>query len=606
MGVNVMSRFKKGILLVAIIFLLIFTMGYLMVNVWDPDFWWHLATGRWIVEHGKLPDKDPFSFTTLHSDPFFPVNRVKFILTQYWLAQVIMYKIYSLWGYGGIGVFRALMLTLSLGMLVLLLRYHRIHPSIILLSFIAGLLIIGRFTNERPQLFSTLFSAVLLYILERAKNERPWIAVGTIPLMILWSNLHGGYIYGGFIILIYILSGWLRLFFTREKDFYSERKKHHIVFTLILLCSMLSSFINPNTFYAYVNAFEPKILSVGQFILEYKPIYVSYKNHIVFSVLTVVTTILMLVNIKRLGINDVFLFLFNIALSFSASRYIVFFAVYGSFLFGKYLSLTIHSLKLERKRYFGMATLVLSLMILIGYIFFYEHKKINQMFRHSVLISVYPFEATEFIKKTLYGKKLFNPYSWGGFIIWKLYPDPKVFIDGRNLNPEVFLLAKEVMSADSTVIRGGKLKWKAILDGYEIDYIFIAPYTELVNGVYLTKTLIKDKDWQLIYSDDNALIFIRDKDEFREIIKKYSLPKDFAYSVIAAQTFQAATRAGEKTSKKEIVTLYIVAGDAFLKLQHTRDAKFCFTNAYKIDPVITKSSMRRLAIPDETINEMVK
>ena len=66
-----------------------------LVPVWDIDFWWHIATGRWIVEHGQVPATDPFGIFS-NSNPV----RSQTILRNYWGAQVVRRDIPEFWHMG--------------------------------------------------------------------------------------------------------------------------------------------------------------------------------------------------------------------------------------------------------------------------------------------------------------------------------------------------------------------------------------------------------------------------------------------------------------------------------------------------------------------------
>ena len=82
-----LSKIGKGIFL-ALLFLFIF--GIFSGEIRDPDFWWHLKTGEHIYHTKSIPETDPFAYTSTEKDPIKPESkRIKFILSQYWLAQVI-------------------------------------------------------------------------------------------------------------------------------------------------------------------------------------------------------------------------------------------------------------------------------------------------------------------------------------------------------------------------------------------------------------------------------------------------------------------------------------------------------------------------------------
>jgi len=557
--------------------LFIFSISTLTVSIWDPDFWWHLATGKWMVDHGRLQESDPFSFATIPKDPYFPVERVRFILTQSWLAEIIMYKVYSVGGFAGISIMRSLLMTISLFILYLLLRFHKMEPWVIALTMSCAYLIFALFTNERPQQFSNLLAALLLYILEISRHRRLKYAVLLIPMMALWSNLHGGYIYGGVIIWIYIISGWISIFIRGDEI---QQKKRHLKLTLILILAFISSFANPNLFQAYVNTAVPQLTNVSRYIQEYKPAYSSFKDHLVLFFVVSVTPILMAINRRRVDITELSLFAFNAVISIMSIRYIVFFAFYGSFVFGRYLDYTARSLITNRKGFFGTVAIITTVCLFTVYVVFVANLNPSGILKTSVNYSEYPRGATAFIRDTLPPKRLFNPYTWGGFLIWHLYPRFQVFIDGRNLNPEIFFQSMEVMRADSSETYFGLPKWKAILEGYNIDYVIVGPLKKYSHGVRLVEGLVNSDDWELVFVDNDALVFIRNKEEFRNIIDRYSVPKEFAYGTVASQALENANYSNDK----EKVESYLIATDAFVRLKKVESARYALKKAYEISP----------------------
>ena len=151
--------------LLALLFTLVF--GLFSVEIKDPDFWWHLKTGEYIYQSGALPVTDPFAYTSLQKDPLNPESkRIGFILTQYWLAQVVFYRIYDFFGLEGIIFLRASLLTLLIFLIFRGIRREGfgIYSSVIFL--VPVVMIFRTFTGERPQLFSFLFAFLLIFLLE--------------------------------------------------------------------------------------------------------------------------------------------------------------------------------------------------------------------------------------------------------------------------------------------------------------------------------------------------------------------------------------------------------------------------------------------------------
>jgi hypothetical protein len=85
----------------------------------DTDCWWHLATGRWIVENRSLPHVDPFDFT---SATFGASGQVRYQLTQYWLAQTSLYLSFLAAGLKGVVLLRGAVFTALFACLYRLLR----------------------------------------------------------------------------------------------------------------------------------------------------------------------------------------------------------------------------------------------------------------------------------------------------------------------------------------------------------------------------------------------------------------------------------------------------------------------------------------------------
>ena len=61
-------------------------------NATDPDLWWHLRTGQWIVETGHIPHSDPFSFTRAGTA----------WVSHEWLSEVVFYEIWKYTGAAGL------------------------------------------------------------------------------------------------------------------------------------------------------------------------------------------------------------------------------------------------------------------------------------------------------------------------------------------------------------------------------------------------------------------------------------------------------------------------------------------------------------------------
>ena len=142
----------------------ILLMACFSTEVTDSDSFWHLATGKYLVEHHQLPVPDPFSFTTYMGKPLPGEETVRaFNLTHEWLAQIVMYLAYATGGFGGLVLLRAFVMT-AFCALVGLWAYRRSQSFYLALAaaFVTAS-IASYFTSDRPyQITYVLIVATIL------------------------------------------------------------------------------------------------------------------------------------------------------------------------------------------------------------------------------------------------------------------------------------------------------------------------------------------------------------------------------------------------------------------------------------------------------------
>ncbi|MGH2727149.1 MAG: hypothetical protein ACRDKS_09250, partial [Actinomycetota bacterium] len=148
----------------------------------DPDLWWHLRTGRLILERNAIPHADPYSYTVA-GKPW---------VVQEWLSEVALHGIREIFGLWGILFWSAIMLT-AVYAIVARLIFRRMGEGMGTWALL-GLTAYAGSSNwtERPNLFSFLLFVVLLDLLDRRGRSIWWF----VPMAALWANLHGMVILG--------------------------------------------------------------------------------------------------------------------------------------------------------------------------------------------------------------------------------------------------------------------------------------------------------------------------------------------------------------------------------------------------------------------------
>ncbi len=637
MNLNKSQKISK-IILLALVFFFIFAM--FNVKVWDPDFWWHLKTGEYIYQTGSLPETDPFSYSSLPKDPIHPESkRIKFILSSYWLSQLIFFLIYKAFSFQGIIYLRAAILTLLVFVLYKAVRREGMGFYLSIVFIIPVVIIFVNFTGERPQLFSFLFTFLLIYLLEGFRkteigdssrfieiknattlakdgsgkikpslNESQRVSMNLnksqffislfyllpIPfLMLLWANLHGGFILGVIILSIYIVS---------ETCKYAFRKLGRPIplksLKLLILTGIISIFItllNPNGYNVVPVLLELEKGRYMSMIIEAQsPIdivkYGFYAQELItYFILLFLCLLLFLINIRKLDITGILIFAVFTYMSLSASRVIPFFAPVASLLIARY-SLKIYEQLRDKSTFmsiihaikkplsllqFPSINIVLSVLISVFLIYQLNTKN---LFRSGVRTERYPVGAVYFLKDNRLQGNMFNPYVWGGYMLWALYPDYKVFTDGRGLIEEVFFQVDRIMGA-SPISFYGVPEWKALLAAYKVNFIVTFSINEFSGRlVPLIPALLNDPEWHLIYLGNTSLIFLRESPENMELLQKFSMPKEWAWNEVITE---AALKA---VNLRRNVNFHITLGDAFLGKKDYANAKMSYLKAKEIDP----------------------
>ncbi len=633
------AKITKFILLTACI---AFTFALFCVEIKDPDFWWHLKTGEHIVETGSIPTSDPFAYTSTPKDPLSPDSvRIKFILAQYWLAQILFYKIFDAFGFEGVIFTRAFIFTLFFLFLYICIRREGLGVYSSLLLAIPAVLILKTFTGERPQMFSFLFSFLIVFLLEgfrksgtgyssrfigthrdsktasnaiagnseyfRDAGKKTYAYLIPVPfILLLWSNMHGGFIVGIALLLCYLVAEWIKYFwFSRgkiknpAKESVSEVRgqgsginssflistvqplRQLKLFSAFIVASMLLTLINPNTYKVipFLIEFESEIYK--SFIVEtMSPIilfrYGFYEiQFFIFFALAFIVAGLFLFRLRCLDLTDVFIVLMLAAVSFSMSRFIPYFAPVALVIIARHTADYTQRLpqifKTIRKNIEipvnSFFIIVIILMLING-----------NMFKKGVLENKYPEGAAKFLKDNPVHGNMFNPYVWGGYLIWALYPDYKVFIDGRGLIPEVFFQEVRVFGASQKPVEGLP-EWKAFLNAYKVNSIVMFSVGNFSGRlVPLIPAILNDPEWHLVYMDNISLVFVRDSVGNREIIRRFSIPKEWLWNEVVVE---AALKAKDAPNR---ANYYETMGDAFFAKRRYQEAREAYVKAFALKP----------------------
>ncbi len=224
----------------------------------DTDFYWHIAYGRWILEHGMIPAGDVFSWS-MHGAPY--------RLTQ-WLGETLMGAAYNLWGLNGTKVLSIALAAATIGFAWRAAAFH-VHTSVALgIALVCNLVQIV--TPMRPQLFSFALLALLAYLLTAwsVTHLRRYLLV--LPaLLALWVNLHGGYVVGLIFIGLFCAGQLVEAWQARAL----RARRYELAFLCgIASLSVLATLLNPYGIGAWESVLMISGLRSASVISEWMPV----------------------------------------------------------------------------------------------------------------------------------------------------------------------------------------------------------------------------------------------------------------------------------------------------------------------------------------------
>lgn len=428
----------------------------------DHDIFWQLADGRAVVEERALPVVERFSFTAAG----------KPMVATEWLAETASYLVFRAAGFAGLAAYGACLFTATFAaMLALLRRRMSLLESLSLLSLIAfGFLNVFA---VRAQNWTFLFTALFLYwaaLWEDGAVWAPWAMAGGL---LFWVNLHGGFMVGWAILaLVCTRAAW-------------DSRRLEVLAPLGLGTALC--FVHPNGATAFVYplwfmVFPPAGRAVIQ---EWRPVDFSQANAAPYLL---VFALLLWVGIGsargRFPWGGLTLALTLLALR--GRKLMPEFCLAAA----AFIAVKLGAVPEKRRRGVlaaGAAALGGTLWVVL-----------SRAGGCSLDIErAFPRAAVELIDARFAGRPLFHDYDWGGYLIYKLFPRTKVFIDGR-LDPYWSLLP-----GDYATIIEEKPGWREKLEAYGIRAVLIRPTDRLGEG------LSRDPAWRLEYSDARSVLFVR-------------------------------------------------------------------------------------------------
>jgi hypothetical protein len=476
--------FETGRVLVLILALGIFAMATRPAT--DPDLWWHLRTGQLTIQTHHIAHTDPYSFTRA-GQPW---------VDHEWLSEVLMYSIYRMAGLGSLNILFAAIVSASFMIVFLRCRGSPYFAALLTIwAAIASAPLLG----VRPQMLSLFLGSLFLLLLENSL-ARPALGWWTVPLMLLWVNLHAAYALGLVFILLYLAGEAVEVLFQEAGSETRWVRVKRLAMLMVLATATVP--FNPNGVRIFSYPFQTlRSPTMQSFINEWSSPDFHNPNYFPFTLMLLTLIITLPLSRARIQARELLLLGVASAAALFSVRHIPLFAI-----------IVPPILSLKTEAWFGHTSRRLSspgrrttsnpvwlnaLVLAALIVFVGVRVRFTLANQQKQEAESFPAHAIAFLRDNEAPEPILNHYNWGGYMIWKLYPKYRVYIDGR---ADVYgdSLMRDFASAYH--LSDG---WQTILQRGEIRTVMLPPDAPLITGLH------SHPGWKQVYSDSQATIMVK-------------------------------------------------------------------------------------------------
>jgi tetratricopeptide (TPR) repeat protein len=508
--------------------LILLALSLFAHKIIDTDIWWHLRTGRHILETRSIPGFDMYSYTA-------GGNRW---IDLHWLFQVILRLVNGIGGGYGLSLLFISLYGLTFTILWLAAPKGKRFSLSVLFFFCALMASNSRFL-ARPEAFSFVMIAVYMYILSRyERGESTWLIYCLIPLQILWTNLQGLFIIGPFLVSAYLVGFGISTVIPWSQQRRTGANAPGARPLLIIFGGVvLSCLVNP---YGIEGALFPFTLftRVGgvenifaQSIAEFQPPFSGYNltsSIKWFAVFLLLSAAVMAMNYKRMRPQHLLVFAGLAYLALNARRNIPPFVLavlpiavtHGSEVIERFNNARDGRFSGAIERIALVCCVALSIAFGLQIVSvinnrYYINDRRAERFGFGFKEQTHPRGAFVFIRENEIRGPFFNNLDVGGMFIHELYPRERVFIDARlEVNSaEVFSEYRRAMS-DAQAF--GRLSQKYLFKAIVISHV-------AQDALFLVPVLHFSPQWKLVYLDPIAAVFVKATREHENLITEYGI-----------------------------------------------------------------------------------
>jgi hypothetical protein len=479
----------------------------------DAGIGWHIRTGDLILRSGEVPRVDPFS-STMGGKPWYAWE---------WLYDVVVAMLHRGTGLNGVVFFTAWVIAFTF-----LLVFRRMLARGAGLGIAVGMLLLAVSASSihfltRPHVLSWLLTIMWFGVLqefeEDGKSRRLWC----LPVMMLaWVNLHGGFLVGFVLLGIYFLAEWERSWAWSTSAGREAEGRKAKALAVVGAGAALVTLANPYGYRLHVHIYS---YLTDRFLMDHIDEFLSPNFHGLpqkcFLIIVLLTTIGATCAPKKLSASELMVVVFSVYSGLYAARNIPVSSILLILIVGPRLSSALKGWPQARDtsgkvgRAFsafngfeqrtanvesGLRGHWLPILFVLLGIWVCLHE--GRFGAHQIMAAHFdgkrfPVHAASWLSENGVHDSVFCPDSWGGYMIYRWYPEIRVVVDDRHdlYGAEYLKQYLKFMHAEPG--------WDEALAETHADWVL------LPDGTPAATLLREVAAWKIVYRDQTAVVFKR-------------------------------------------------------------------------------------------------
>ena len=456
----------------------------------DGDLGRHLTVGNYILLARSIPTKDLFS-NTRYGESLTPHE---------WLAEVSFAAANRLLGLDGVVILEGLIIAITL---IIVFRDSLERGKS---YFVAGCLTFWAAAASslhwiaRPHLFTFLFLATWTIAIRKVATGKQFPLWVPPAIMLIWANTHGAFITGFVVWGCYLIGA----IWNYHKSHGSGERK--IISSLVIVgaISLLATLVNPAGWrlWATTFGFLQNSYLVGHTVEYFPP---DFHNPGTYPFLLMIGFMVWLMgrSWNKVSIAEGLLLSCWVILGLFSARNIPLFAIVSAPILAGYLS-TVQAKSKTIYRIDNVITatdtklvgVIWPAIVIVVLVILSSSGRLNQIThaKNEFDKSSFPVAAVDWLTIHPQTGKMFNYFTWGGYLLFRLWPEQRVFIDGQtDFYGEGLTREYEALISQSP-------GWESLLDKHDISWVIVPP-----NSALGTK-MQEDPNWSIVYQDETAVI----------------------------------------------------------------------------------------------------